>query len=129
MGDAAPPARSGAAWESREIECVLRHYEERGPKWVAGRLRRTVREVRGMAARLGIAERPEPRRRWTRDEDDMLIREHRLVRAREMAESLGRSENAVRIRMHDLGLRTYGSNLKECPDVGAPGGADDGAKG
>ena len=117
MAGKGSPARSGAPWETREVGLVLRGYEERGPQWVADRLRRTVREVRGMAARLGVAELPAPRRRWTEEEDLRLIREHRGMAVREMASALGRSENDVRVRMHDLGLRTCGSDLKEHTDA------------
>ena len=95
-------------WTDEDLEALRRHYRKRGPRWdgwyevLPGK---SYWQITCMARKLGLCDRTVSRR-WTREEDEVLVRMvEEGASAKECARAIpGRSEFAVQKRMQRLGV-------------------------
>lgn len=99
-------------WTEEELAALRRHYRKEGPGWdgwyevLPGK---SYWQIHCMARKLGLCDR-KASRRWTREEDEALVRMvEEGASARECARAIpGRSEYAVERRMQRLGIAGRG---------------------
>jgi len=98
-------------WTQKEV-LLLRRMREEGASLgdIARVLGRSVASVYHQARRQGMEFPPAiGGRRWTPDEDRVLLRHYPAVSVAEIATRLGRTERSVRERANRLGLSRKGS--------------------
>jgi DNA-binding CsgD family transcriptional regulator len=93
-------------WTAREDRQLRQLYPKHTPTEIAERLGRTLSSVRGRMYKIGILVRRTPKPpTWTAKEDRLLKQLYGRRTLEEIAERLGRSVNAVKLRASRTGVR------------------------
>jgi hypothetical protein len=101
-------AKRVGAWTKEEIEFLKANYLTLGAEACARQLGRTKAAVHGKIRKVGGG-RPSigPKVEWTEDELSFLRENYQIMSWEEMAQKLGRTEQAIQVRASMLGMQRY----------------------
>jgi predicted DNA-binding protein (UPF0251 family) len=89
------------AWTQEEIDFLIQNYYK-NPTWCAEQLNRSRAAVVGRAQKLNLLQ---PVHQWTKEQEELIIKDYQLLTAKEISQKMGVSRDVVTNKIASLNKR------------------------